>query len=58
MNLVFYIDKTFEQEFTNNNLIKSDMVIDRNQWRGKVQVYRELIGDRVQYKLKSQQTHL
>ena len=58
MNLVFYIDKTFEHEFTSNNLIKSDMVIDRNQRRGKIQAYRELMGDRDQYKLKSQQTHL
>ena len=31
MNLVFYIDKTFAHEFTSNNLIKRDMVIDWNQ---------------------------
>ena len=29
MNLVFNIARTYEHEFTSNNLIKSDMVIDR-----------------------------
>ena len=35
MNLVFNIDKTFEHEFTSNNLIKSDMVIDRISMKGE-----------------------
>ena len=35
MNLVFNIDKTFEHEFTCNNFIKSDMVIDRISMKGE-----------------------
>ena len=34
MNLVFNIARTYEHEFTSNNLIKSDMVIDRISMRG------------------------
>ena len=34
MNLVFNIARTYEYEFTSNNLIKSDMVIDRVSMRG------------------------
>ena len=33
MNLVFNIARTYEHEFTSNNLIKSDMVIDRISMR-------------------------
>ena len=36
MNLVFNIDKTFEHEFTNNNLIKSDLLIDRISMKGRL----------------------
>ena len=35
MNLVFNIDKTFEHEFTSNNLIKSDLFIDRISMKGE-----------------------
>ena len=31
MNLVFNIARTYKHEFTSNNLIKRDMVIDWNQ---------------------------
>ena len=34
MNLVFNIARTYEYEFTSNNLIKSDMVIDRVAMKG------------------------
>ena len=34
MNLVFNIARTYEHEFTSNNLIKSDMVIDRISMKG------------------------
>ena len=36
MNLVFNIARTYEHEFTSNNLIKSDMVIDRVAMKGDV----------------------
>ena len=35
MNLVFNIARTYEHEFTSNNLIKSDMVIDRISMKGE-----------------------
>ena len=35
MNLVFNIDKTFEHEFTSNNLIKSDLLIERISMKGE-----------------------
>ena len=35
MNLVFNIDKTFEHEFTSNNLIKSDVLIERISMKGE-----------------------
>ena len=35
MNLVFNIARTYEHEFTSNNLIKSDMVIDRVSMKGE-----------------------
>ena len=35
MNLVFNIARTYEHEFTSNNLIKSDMVIDRVTMKGE-----------------------
>ena len=38
MNLVFNIDKTFEHEFTSNNLIKSDLLIDRISMKGEEEV--------------------
>ena len=34
MNLVFNIARMYEHEFTSNNLIKSDMVIDRISMKG------------------------
>ena len=36
MNLVFNITRTYEHEFTSNNLIKSNMVIDRISMKGEV----------------------
>ena len=36
MNLVFNIARTYEHEFTSNNLIKSDMVIDRISMKGQL----------------------
>ena len=36
MNLVFNIARTYEHEFTSNNLIKSDMVIDRISMKGEL----------------------
>ena len=35
MNLVFNIARTYEHEFTSNNLIKSNMVIDRISMKGE-----------------------
>ena len=46
MNLVFNIARTYEHEFTSNNLIKSDMVIDRISMKGK-EVGTCLMLDRV-----------
>ena len=35
MNLVLNIDKTFEHELTSNNLIKSDLLIERISMKGE-----------------------
>ena len=48
MNLVFNIDKTFEHEFTSNNLIKSDVLIERISMKGNEDVVGTcLVLDRV-----------
>ena len=50
MNLVFNIARTYEYEFTSNNLIKSDMVIDRVAMKGSGDVTGVcLVLDRVKY---------
>ena len=46
MNLVFHIARTYEHEFTSNNLIKSDMVIDRISMKGN-EIGTCLVLDRV-----------
>lgn len=46
MNLVFNIARTYEHEFTSNNLIKSDMVIDRISLKGN-EIGTCLVLDRV-----------
>ena len=46
MNLVFNIARTYEHEFTSNNLIKSDMVIDRVTMKGN-EIGTCLVLDRV-----------
>ena len=46
MNLVFNIARTYEHEFTSNNLIKSDMVIDRISMKGN-EIGTCLVLDRV-----------
>ena len=48
MNLVFNIDKTFEHEFTSNNLIKSDLLIERISMKADKEVLGTcLVLDRV-----------
>ena len=46
MNLVFNIAPTYEHEFTSNNLIKSNMVIDRISMKGN-EIGTCLVLDRV-----------
>ena len=48
MNLVFNINKTFEHEFTSNNLIKSDLLIERISMKAEKEVLGTcLVLDRV-----------
>ena len=47
MNLVFNIARTYEHEFTSNNLIKSNMVIDRISMKGESPGTTCLVLDRV-----------
>ena len=48
MNLVFNIDKTFEHEFTSNNLIKSDLLIERISMKADEEVLGTcLVLDRI-----------
>ena len=48
MNLVFNIDKTFEHEFTSNNFIKSDLLIERISMKADEEVLGTcLVLDRV-----------
>ena len=59
MNLVFNIDKTFEHEFTSNNLIKSDLLMERISMKGEEEaVGSHLVLDRVNNMQERQQSPL
>ena len=59
MNIVFNIDKTFEHEFTSNNLIKSDLLIERISMKGNEDVVGTcLVLDRVNNMQERKQSSL